>query len=277
MSEASERTQTATPRRRQQARDEGRVAQSYDLGSAALVLGSLAALVLIGAKLLEFLIGLLRAQLGGAGWKSWTDNPAHPELVASQWQGLASPLAKLLLPLLAGATLLCLAVHLLQTGFLFRPAAVLPDWSRVAPRRGLSRLASPDGALNVALGLVKIAVLAAVALANLWHQRQELAALAALDVPTAAGRAWEICLSLALQVGLVMLGLAVVDYLLKRSRLERELRMTPQELREEMRELQGDPQLAARRRKSVLAKPSGSGPHAAQPRPLHVGPIDSLP
>ena len=85
-----------------------------------------------------------------------------------------------------------------------------------------------------------------------------------------------------------LLALAALDYLYQRSRLEGELRMTPQELREEMREMQGDPQIAARRRDLVRRRVTAarreperaSTPSATAERlplrPAQIGPVDSI-
>lgn len=272
MAASADKTLAPTPRRRQQARDEGRVAQSADLGAAALILGSLAALGSAGGELLAFFAGLLRSHLGGEHWHTWSQHGTGSEMAASQWQALVPELGRLLLPLLGGATLLCLGVHLAQTGLLFRPGRVVPDFERISPISGWQRLWSTDALVNLAFGLVKVVLVAAAAAGSLWQQREELLTLPALDLPTAAGRVWEICLGLALQLALVLLVLAVVDYLLKRWKLERELRMTPEELREEMRQMQGDPQVAARRRQLAGGRSAPPQPSAAGP--LNVGPID---
>ncbi len=79
--------------------------------------------------------------------------------------------------------------------------------------------------------------------------------------------------------------MAVVDYGLARYRLERELRMTPEELREEQRELQGDPQVAARRRQLTHQGANGHPSESAQPSdrraaagtsPVQVGAVESI-
>lgn len=248
------------------------MAHSHDLAAAALVLGSLALLATAGSAVFDVLAGLLRVYLGGDGWMSWCNAGAGNDWANDQWQGLIPVLARLLLPLLAGSTLLCLAVHLAQTRLLYRPSRVLPDFSRVSPIAGWQRVWSSESLVQVTLGLIKIAVLLTVATANLWNQRQQLAALTAHDLPAAAQRVWEICLGMGIQLGVAMLALAVVDYLWKRWKLERELRMTPEEMREEMRQMQGDPQVASRRRQLARGtKPSGSPASAG---PLQVGPID---
>jgi flagellar biosynthetic protein FlhB len=238
---ASERTHEATTRRRQQAREAGQVAHSQDLAGALLLLGALGLLVVAGASLVEFLADLLKSGLGGGAWKSWIAAAGGGERpIVAQWNALVPALMRLLGPVLAGTLLVAVGVHLLQRGFLFRPQQIVPDLSRASPLAGLRRIFSGTSVARLVLGVAKVGAVAGIALGGLWGRRTELAALAAFDPPRLAAQAWEICWWTGVQIGAALLVLAVVDWGYERWRLERELRMTPQEMREETRELEGN-------------------------------------
>jgi flagellar biosynthetic protein FlhB len=96
--------------------------------------------------------------------------------------------------------------------------------------------------------LAKVSVIVAVAAACLVPRRHELLSLTGLELPQLGTLAWELCLDTCLKIGLAVAALAALDYGYRRWKLERDARMTPQGMREEMRHLQGDPQLVARRR-----------------------------
>jgi flagellar biosynthetic protein FlhB len=286
MSESDDKTQAPTQRRRQQAREAGQVAHSADLGSAVLLLGSLGLILLAGSAVVSFLVEFLQASLSGKAWQAGLDASAARDSAIQQWHALAATLGRLLLPLLGGATLLALAVHGVQTAFLFMPQKMLPNFSRVNPLSGLGRIWSGENFARLAFGLCKLAAVAAVGLAGLWSRRHDLASLTSFDVPQLAARAWEACLWSCLEMGGALLALAAVDYLFQRSRLERSLQMTPQEIREEMRELQGDPQLAARRRdmarrRSESLAGTHQPPGTTDRRPIvgnagHVSSVESI-
>jgi flagellar biosynthetic protein FlhB len=247
---AGDRTHDPTPRRRQQARASGRVAHSHDLASAALVLAALALLTFGGSELVGFLVAFLREGLGGDGWRLWVDaGGGPPQVVTGRFNELAATLAGLLLPVLGGAALVAVAASLLQTGFLILPARVVPDASRVSPFAGFRRLFSGPSFARLAMGIFKLGVVGAVAGADLWSRREELAALVTLRPADLAVQAADICLSMGLKLGGALLALATIDYLIERWKLERELKMSPREIREETRELEGHPQIAAQRRK----------------------------
>jgi flagellar biosynthetic protein FlhB len=144
-------------------------------------------------------------------------------------------------------TLIAFGGHFLQIGPMFTPSRLVPDFSRVDPVSGLARMRERAGVGRWFMGLFKLAAVLCVAGFSLWNRREQLVGLVAFDLPHMATSAWQILLTLGWQAGGTLAGLAAVDYLFERWRLERALRMTPQELREEMREMRGDPQVAARR------------------------------
>jgi flagellar biosynthetic protein FlhB len=247
-----EKTLDPTPHRRQCARAEGQIPRSADFTSAGLLLGGLVVLVFTGGALLEFLAGMLVDALGGKSWMHTlrSGSPADPQMVAAQWHPLVQGLGKVLLPPLALVALLAVALNVVQTGFLFLPGKLAPDAERLNPWAGLRRIVSGGSGVRLTLGVLKLAVIGAVAFASVYQQRAELAAVGELELPRLAAFIWNSCLWTSLKVGSALLILAVVDYGYQRYRHERELRMTPQELREEMRNVQGDPQLATRRREA---------------------------
>lgn len=287
MADDAEKTQAPTARRRQQAREAGQVAHSQDLSSALLLLGCFALVATSGGALITFLMELLQSSLGGNGWRAGLESNFTRETFLAQWHVLVLSLGERLLPVLAGATLLALVAHWLQTGFIFLPGRAAPDLSRVNPAKGLGRIWSGENFSRLLFGLFKVAVVAAVGLAGAWSRRHEIAALAGLDLPESVSRGWEICLWSCLEMGGSLLALSALDYLYQRARLERSLQMTPQEVREEMRELQGDPQIAARRRQ--IARRTG-GQHdsgakgethptdrrAISTSPAQIGAVDSI-
>jgi flagellar biosynthesis protein FlhB len=245
-----EKSLDPTPHRRQQAREAGQVAHSRDLSSAGMLLGSLLVLMFAGGALLNFLGSMLGDCLSGAPWLASvrSGTPANADLVVSQWNGLAGDLAKVLLPVLGLILLLAIVVNVLQMGVWFLPRKLLPDFSRVSPLAGLGRLFSTTNAVRLAFGIFKTAIVAGVALVGLYSQRHEIMALGGLDSPHIAAAAWNICLWMCLKIGTALFVLAVVDYGYQRWKHQQDLKMTPQEAREEMRNLQGDPQVIARRR-----------------------------
>ncbi len=244
-----DKTHPPTPHRRQKMREAGNVAQCPELTSIGILLGGLVGLVVAGGALLKFLVEMLTAYLSGWAWLGWLAHPggSNGELVG-QWNGLVFGLSKAVLPLL-GVTLLCgLALALVQTGPMFLPSKLVPDFSRINPFGGLSRMISSANGVRLGFGLVRIVTVLGVAGVSLYERRGELAAAAVLDVDQLAALVWSVSLGTCVKIGLALAAVAVLDYGYQWWRYQRSLKMTTQELREEMRNLQGDPAVAARRK-----------------------------
>ena len=111
-----EKTQPATPHRRQKAREEGHVSKSHDLSSAILLIGTVIGLMVVGEKIGEFILGLTNRYLGGEAWLSIDTNTTIHELLV-----LIFGLAEALLPILGLMVVLAVVINVAQTGFLFLP------------------------------------------------------------------------------------------------------------------------------------------------------------
>ena len=244
MAETSgEKTFEATAHRRQQARDQGQVAFSQDLGSAVLLLIGGLLLLILGGQIVEFSIGLMRRDLGAVA--TLTPDPGKMVL---HWHAVMKGLAAVVFPLLGLLVLGAVLTNLLQVGFLWVPDRLSPDFSRISPGQGLKRIFSLTGTMRLGFGLFKVLVVAAVAAAVIWSRRDEVLRASAMDVVQLGQFLVDISLKTVLWCGLALVVLALFDYGLQRWKHEQDLKMTHQEVREEMKELQGDPQIVARRR-----------------------------
>jgi flagellar biosynthetic protein FlhB len=238
-----DKSQDPTPHRRQKALEEGQVAKSQDLGSAVLLLVGMLVLLLSGKTLFDFLGTYTARQLGGEPWLT-----ADVDLVTSEWNAALVGLARSLLPILALLTLAAIAVNLFQVGFLFLPSKLRPDLSRLSLLKGFGRLFSVANAARLAFGIFKIMVIGAVAFVSLYGERETILGLSALEPGQIAVYLVEILAWTTIKIGLALLVLAILDYGFQRWKHEQDLKMTPQEVREEMKNLEGDPQIIARRR-----------------------------
>jgi flagellar biosynthetic protein FlhB len=233
----ADRSEAATPRRIEKAREQGQVALSREAaGFAALAAGSLAVALALPPLGLELLKGM-RATLEQA-------HGADPLEVARLLGGQGL----LLVAAVAGAAAVgACAATLLQTRGLISAKALQPRLDKVSPLAGLRRLFGAEGLAEFLRSLLKIGVVGAA----LWFAVGDPAELqAALHAP--AGRMLEAAADASWRlVGAALAAfalLAVLDLLWVRFNHLRQLRMTRQELRDEMKESEGDPHLRARRR-----------------------------
>jgi flagellar biosynthetic protein FlhB len=124
------------------------------------------------------------------------------------------------------------------------------------------------------MGIFKVLIVAVVAFWSLYHRRDEILGIAALDLPQIAAFVVDIVLWTVLKISLALVVLGILDYGYQRWKHESSLRMTRQEIREEMKMLQGDPQLTGRRRQMQRQLTTRRG--SAANVEAKSGPIDPI-
>lgn len=256
-----ERSHDATAHRRQKAREEGQVAKSQDLASAALLLVGMAVLLMSGQALIDFIGRYTKRQLGGEAWLT-----ADLDFTMVAWNDAFVELARYLLPFLGVVLIAAIAVNLGQVGFLFLPQKLAADWSRLDPIKGLGRIFSISSVMRLAFGMLKVLIIAAVAFVALYREYDTILELTGMALPESSRYLAEILIWTTIKIGAALLILAILDYAFQRWKNEQDMKMTSQEVREEMKNLEGDPQIAARRRfvqrQLVLNRLSGAVPKA---------------
>ncbi len=243
MEQSGEKTQEATPHRRQQAREEGRVAQSQDLAAAIILLVGLSTILMMGSRLADFMANLTQQQLGTNMSLAFDANS-----FCHQIRDILASLATAVLPLFGVVWLAAVAAHMVQIGFVVAPNQAAPDLMRLDPLQGFRRLFSLSSVVRLGMGIVKILIVTAVAAWVLYGRQQEILSAAGLDVPQIAKLLVGIVMWTAIKIAVALVILALLDFVYQRLKFEQDLRMTREEVREEMRNLQGDPQIISRRR-----------------------------
>ncbi len=241
--EAGEKSHEATAHRRQEAIEQGQVVRSQEMISAVLLVVALGVLIYYGGEIARFFAQLMRSTLGEEPRLS-----IDRDTLVAQWFVVLQQLAWLMLPLLGSLLLAAIAVNLAQVGFLWLPQKVALDITHIDPMKGFGRIFSTQNVVRLVLSLIKIAVVAAVAVWCLWGKHLELMSLMALDVPQIARYVAETTLWIGMKIGVAILLIAVVDYGYQKLKYEKDLMMTTEEIKEEMKNTQGDPHIIARRR-----------------------------
>lgn len=241
--QTGEKSQDPTPHRRQQAREEGQVFKSQDLASAALLILGAMTLLLTGGRLVDFFQSLAVRELG-ANVRLVMDTAE----VTAEWWAVIGQLARAVLPIIIVLLVGAVAVDLAQVGFLFLPDKALPDLARLDPLAGLQRIFSLANVVRLGLGIAKVLIVASVAWVAVYQERQIIVGLAGRGLPEIASYLVQVLLWTSLKVAGALALLAILDFGFQWWKHEQDLRMTPQEVREEMKNLEGDPHVLSRRR-----------------------------
>lgn len=241
--EFGDKTHEATPHRRQKAREEGQVVRSQDLASAALLIVGLLVLWYFSSGLASYLGRLANEHLGGAAWLSIDQQTASHHCAR-----LAAGLSFVLLPILGLLTLGAVLAHMGQFGFLYLPQKVALDWQRLNPLENYGRIFSLTNVVHLGFGMLKILLIVTVAVWCLWQERARLIELTA-EPPVVIGvYLLHMLFWTSLKIAGALVTLALFDFGYQYWKLEQDLRMTTQELKEEIKSQQGDPQIAQKRK-----------------------------
>ena len=241
-----DRTQQPTERRRREARARGEVARSAELVAASVLLMTTAALWWLGPQVADALARAMRDGLSSVPPSSLT-----AETVAQTMTLLATRLAVGVVPLLLIALAAAALGSLVQTGFLWTPAALLPKWERLDLAKGLGRWMSMNSWISLGTGVVKLTVLIAVLIAFVRVRLPSAGPLTQGEPAELLGFAARTLVELGLLLALSLFVLALVDYGWQYWRHEQSLMMTVEELRREQREDSLDPRM--KRARSDLA------------------------
>jgi flagellar biosynthetic protein FlhB len=240
-----DRTESPTQKRLDEARAQGRVPRSRDLGAAAVVLtGGLGINCLgslIGGRLLSLMHDGLRFSRGDA-----LDNGRMlMQFEHEAWRGLlaAAPLLGLLL---AAAVLAPLAIG----GWTFSSQVLTPDFTRLNPLSGLARVFSMRGVIELGKSLARVIVVALVAAALLRNQFHSFTGLSAETTRVAIGHALSLVGNALIALGGALVAIAVIDVPLALWQYHKSLRMSREEIREEHKDTEGSPEIKSRVRRA---------------------------
>jgi flagellar biosynthesis protein FlhB len=243
-----EKTEAPTPRRRQEAREQGQIARSQDLSSAALLVGAMVLLKAFGDRV----VGALRA-LMAEGLSSRTLGEGNPGAAMDPFRSPLVEVAKSLSPLLVGVALLVVAVNLAQVGWAFNPKRLQPNLGALNPFKGIGKVFGKGRSpVQAVMGAFKLGVVVMVAYSALHGRLAEVVMAQELGYLQILGMGAGLVYSIGLRVGVALLVLAILDYAWQRWRLETQLKMSKQEVKEEMRRMEGDPRIKQRRRQIAM-------------------------
>ena len=240
---AQDKSEPATPRRREETRKRGQVAKSTDLTAAVVLLGALTVLYVMRESLVGRMQVFLQHCLGDAG-----DDFASADAAVTLfiWGGRA--LAEMVLPLMVTVFILALVTSFGQVGAMFRLTPITPSLNKINPLSGLKRMFSARSAVHLVMGLAKTCVLSLVTYSTLNGHIDALAQASLMSHWAIAKVAIDLVFTLCLRLALALLILAILDLIYQRWKYERDLRMTKQEIKEELRRMDGDPHIKRRRR-----------------------------
>jgi flagellar biosynthesis protein FlhB len=236
-----ERTEQPTAKRREQARERGQVPRSADLNAAAVLLMGAGAIQLLGGYGGGQLHALMRSGLALS-----REHVLDESLLPASFASAALHALLACAPLFALTMLAAAAAPMALGGRRFSLQALTPDFGRLNPAAGFGRMFSARGAVELAKAFAKFLLLALVAGAVLWQKSGAIMALSAEPAPVAVAHAARMTAFALLMLAATLAVIAAADVPWQLWQHTRQLRMTREQVREEMKESEGSPEVKGR-------------------------------
>lgn len=235
------KTEPATPRQRQRARERGQVARSTEIVSALMLFGGLLALFKLDGytspRIIEFF-----QQTAGMADQVEISMSTMPRLIGQY----ATALLLILTPYLFITSSIALFANLAQVGIVISGKPLNPEFSKLSPIKGFQRIFSIKGIVELVKNLLKLILIGTVAYSVLIRMWPALLTAIAMPPDSAIALALAAGLRIALYCSVLLLILAVLDYVYQKFEFEKSIKMSKQEIRDEYKNQEGDPMIKRR-------------------------------
>lgn len=237
MAEGS-KTEKATPKKRRDERKKGNVFLSQDAVAVATLLGSCVALWLMAGGIVEKVGAFFIACLTACGGTL----PVGDQVAELTHQGILL-LVRTVLPLTLVTVLCAVAATFAQTRLLVSGELLRPKFSRISPLQGLKRLFSLKSVVDALKGIIKIALLLVIIYISLQDMVQESYKYLDTELRAACAHLFECGKDMVVRIAIAFIAVAALDFMYQWWDYERQLKMSKQEIKEEFKQTEGDPQV----------------------------------
>jgi flagellar biosynthetic protein FliR/FlhB len=240
---ADEKTEQPTPKKLDDARKKGQVAKSTDLNSAIILL----LLVILISTLGNFIFSNIYLFLQNSLGNGLNINITQGNISQFILEHILA-FFKITIPILGGVMVVGVLTNLLQIGFIRSLHPLKPDIKRLNPIEGFKRIFSKKSLFELTKNLLKLVVVGFIAYSFINDNLKNIFSTTQMSIQGYFPFFKEIVLGLMLRIGVVMLILSIIDYIYQRYEFKKNLRMTKHEIKEEMKQMEGDPQIKSLRK-----------------------------
>ena len=238
---SQERTEQATPKRLQEAREKGQIARSLDLNTTVVLLAAAGGLMMLGGRMMAGLLDAMRHNFN-IRRDAIFDSDAMIKSLEDSTSSVLIALAPFFVLMVIAALLAPMALG----GWSMSTKSLGFKWEKLNPLSGLKRIFGPHGLMELLKALSKFAVLGGVAILLLWNMMSSFMGLGSASLPDALGHVAYLIGSCFLTLSAVMVLFAAVDVPFQLWNHARQLKMTHQEIKEEYKETDGNPEVKSR-------------------------------
>lgn len=251
----AEKTEKPTPKKRRDARKEGQVLQSREVTAAFMLLVTLLGLKLFGKYIVNYLLNFTSLAFSNI---ENIDMLFYENNLKINFIKIIAVFIMIAAPILAVSALTALAINYLQVGFLFTTKPLGIKLNRINPIEGFKRLFSKRALLELAKSILKVILIGYVGYSFVEDNINKIINLPHYETKLILVNISSIAFDFAIRIISALIGIALIDYFFQWRQHEKSLMMTKQELKEEYKQTEGDPQIKSkikeRQRKIAMSR-----------------------
>ncbi|MBB6636717.1 flagellar biosynthesis protein FlhB [Cohnella thailandensis] len=238
---AGEKTEKATPKKRNEARQKGQVAQSQEIGTSLELIVTVSLFMVLGTFFWDRIVAMFAdIFLHRLSMEITSGN------VMDMFSRYAIQMLIFLSPIFIGAFVIIFAAHYFQVGWLFTTETLKFKFNSLNPINGFKRLFSSRSLVELVKSILKLLVIAIIVYLVLWSERERVMALAHVPIEDIFAFTGNLTTRLAMFVAVILFILALGDYYYQKYSYEKSLRMSKQDIKDEYKNQEGDPKIKAK-------------------------------
>ncbi len=242
---AGEKSEPATPKKKQDSRNKGQVAKSMELPSAFIMFFAFMFFLMFGSYLKERMHSLLTVPL-----TEYMLLDASMENVTYIFGQLIIQGMIMMAPIMIGVVVIGVLGNYIQVGFLLTGEPLKPQLSKLSPLKGLKRMFSMRSLVDFLKSIMKLFIVGTVAYLTVIDERMTLLTLSRLPIENVFIYAVDLIIELGLKICAVLIILAILDFMYQKYEHAKSLRMSKQDIKDEYKKTEGDPLIKRRIRET---------------------------
>ncbi len=239
--DTAQRTEPATPRKREEVRKKGQVAKSVEINSALVLLAGIISLKFFGAHLFTQLSQMMHYIFSNFYIMEITESG-----ITFYFYTVIIRLSYVLVPIIGLIVLVALISNFFQVGFSLSLQPISPTLDKINPITGFSRIFSTRSSVELVKSIFKIIIVGYIAYAIIKANFHNFVPMMDMDIRQSINFIAFLAYKIAIYIAIALVIMAVFDYGYQRFEFEKSIRMTKQEIKDEYKQLEGDPLLRSR-------------------------------
>ena len=238
---SGEKTEKATPKKKRDTKEKGDTHKSVDFTSAVMIFLMFGTLKIGYDGFVNSMQKFTYSTLSGS-IADQAKNVTSSSVIAG-YQTVLTSILPIVLPLMLIAMVGGAVVHLVQTGPMFVPGKLKPNFQKINPIEGFKRIFSPTSLVELAKSVIKVVILGYIVYREFMDGYKGFEKMIFMSIPTAFSQIMSTCFSMGIMIGLALIAFSAIDVLYQWWKFEKDIRMTKQEVKEENKQTEGDPQI----------------------------------